>query len=62
MSRRDVDDFDEPTAAPVAREDRSSTDEASAALAERERIPYDDHERRYGQNAPRRSELGRDER
>ena len=59
---RDLDDFDEPTPRlPRAREDRVTNTLADAARFERDR-EYDEHADRWGEGAPRRSELGRDER
>lgn len=54
---RDPDDFDEPT--PPTPEDRTSTDERSAALAERARAEalYDARQMRYGENVPSAQEL-----
>lgn len=60
MTRRHPDDFDEPEFdATRLREDRSSTDERGAAMAERARAEahYDARQMRYGENVPSAQEL-----
>lgn len=67
---RDLEDFDEPAASfpespglsPTRHHDHHSNDLAGAAAAEQARTNLDDHEARYGDRAPRRSEFDKHDR